>query len=523
VLKRIIISLFGLTFFGSIGFPISPDKDSLVDPLTIRFQSEIEKNALFQYLGDSSSTNFIRIMILTSLTATNEDVTLNMKKVEEFVAEMRTAHVEEMKEKKKIKFIYDKLHAKFFKQYQSLVFFSSIFKDGTYNCVTASALFAYVFDALHIPYVIMESTDHVFLVAYPQSFDIKVETTVPSQGSVSYNSTMQATYVNYLKSNKIISEDESKQKSVSEIFNSYFFHVNIINEKKLAGLHFYNNGIEKIAAGNFTGAFSQFEKAYSLYPSKRLTFFLYVSLAELISKSNYSDSIEIEYIAKASHYKSFGITAQNIQAEFYRLTQNILVNKTDFINYDRAYKYLTAHIDDKEILAEISFTYASEEARIYLNKENYTKAFELATLAYNLRPQNSDVQTFFNAVLDKTFIGLSTSQYILRTQQLDKEFPQLKTNTNYYLKKIHAYLYYFGELYNLKDLKNAEIIREAFEEMEATGPEVTLNSALVSQSYSSAGFYFYKIGNKQKARELFKKGLKYAPDDYMLKYRLKGL
>ena len=94
---------------------------------------------------------------------------------------------------------------------------------------------------------------------------------------------------------------------------------------------------------------------------------------------------------------------------------------------------------------------------------------------------------------------------------------------NYYKRKIHAYLFYFGQLYDSKDLRNAEIIRQTFEEMEATGPQVSLNSDIISSSYSSAALYFYKKGNKQKAKEMIEKGLKYAPDNYTLKYRLKAL
>ena len=381
MLNKLLIVLFLFVIHFSQGFSISLNKDSLVNPQEIVFQTEIEKSTFLRYIDDSTSDNFLKTVLLTASQTSMDEMAASSKKLNDFALQMKNERIDAMKEKKKIKFIYDKVHSTFLKLYVNPVYFSSIFKDGTYNCVTASALFAYVFDELHIPYVIMESSDHVFLLTYPKTLNISVETTNPISGSYSYNSKMQETYVNYLKSNKIISEEESKQKSVSELFKSYFFHENSINEKRLAGLQYYNGGIEKMTTGKFAEAYSQFEKAYALYPSKKMTFFSFLCLAELISQANYSDSLDVHYLANASHYKNLGISESNMRAEFYRLTNNILIDRSDFVAYDKAYKYLLCHINDDIILNDLKFIYSSEEARIYFNKENYPQALELASAA----------------------------------------------------------------------------------------------------------------------------------------------
>ena len=84
----------------------------------------------------------------------------------------------EKKEKKRIKFIYDAFHDTFLKKYNSSVFFSEIFKNGNYNCVTATALYCYVFEKLDIPYKVKDLPTHVYLIAYPDLYNIKLETTV---------------------------------------------------------------------------------------------------------------------------------------------------------------------------------------------------------------------------------------------------------------------------------------------------------------------------------------------------------
>jgi hypothetical protein len=66
---------------------------------------------------------------------------------------------------------------KYLKYYKLDSFFPDIFSTKTYNCVNGTALFAIIFDEINIPYHILEVPNHVYLIAYPSTLKIGVEST----------------------------------------------------------------------------------------------------------------------------------------------------------------------------------------------------------------------------------------------------------------------------------------------------------------------------------------------------------
>jgi hypothetical protein len=101
-----------------------------------------------------------------------------------FIKNYPVSSLEKMNEKKKVMRLYDDIHEKFLDKYTVFTPFSSIFTSQEYHCVTSNMLFALVFNEFGIPYEIRETPNHVFLVAYPNSSYITVETTcaLPSSG-----------------------------------------------------------------------------------------------------------------------------------------------------------------------------------------------------------------------------------------------------------------------------------------------------------------------------------------------------
>lgn len=101
--------------------------------------------------------------------------------------------------------------------------FTELNKNGNYNCVTATALYGLLLNDLGIPFSIKETPEHVYLIAYPKSDAILIESTDPLKGYRVFNDNYKALIVQNLKENKIISESEFKTGNVNNLFDKYFF------------------------------------------------------------------------------------------------------------------------------------------------------------------------------------------------------------------------------------------------------------------------------------------------------------
>ena len=67
----------------------------------------------------------------------------------------------------------------------------------------------------------------------------------------------------------------------------------------------------------------------------------------------------------------------------------------------------------------------------------------------------------------------------------------------------------------------AELYRLELESIINNNDEVKINENNIGVAYNCAGSYFYKKGNKIKAKELFRKGLEYVPGNEELETKLR--
>ena len=95
----------------------------------------------------------------------------------DFIKEVKQSGILDQTEVKLMKQLHNMVHDKFLVQYKEISPFHEIFETGTYNCVSATALFALTLDELNIPYNIQEQPTHVFIMAYPDTKGIMVEMT----------------------------------------------------------------------------------------------------------------------------------------------------------------------------------------------------------------------------------------------------------------------------------------------------------------------------------------------------------
>ena len=188
-------------------------QDSLVSVSEVHFSSDFEREAFLKFKKTSGKELLLPLLLTTSSSANAETTKLINDKILILTNKLSSEGVNTKKNDKKIKTVYNQVHSTFLKKYQEDVRFQDIFTNGNYNCVTASALFALVFEQLNIPYEIKEEPTHVYLLAYPNSSNILVETTTPLSGFLSFDDRFKQNFIEVLKNQKIIGNAEISSKS----------------------------------------------------------------------------------------------------------------------------------------------------------------------------------------------------------------------------------------------------------------------------------------------------------------------
>jgi hypothetical protein len=99
------------------------------------------------------------------------------------------------------------------------------------------------------------------------------------------------------------------------------------------------------------------------------------------------------------------------------------------------------------------------------------------------------------------------------------QFPYLEEHANFLSMTAMAYAGYFGDCFEASDATNGEKNRELFEQLVGKEQITIILPDLVGRGYSEAATYYFKKGQKAKAKALINKGLEIVPNNYQLRTR----
>lgn len=493
--------------------------DSVVRTRELRFHSEFEKYAILNALK-TSSPDYSALFLANSPTP-NDDQANFQTKFKTTLQEIKQSDGWAKKNERKVKLIYQIVHNRFLIKYSGEVSFYHLVKTGTYNCVTASALFAFFFDALSIPYTIKEKPTHIYLVAFPGTENILVETTTPISGFLAFDPAFKSSFVENLQKQKIIGGSDLNGKTKDELFDAYFFADENIGLRQLVGIHYSNESIFLANSKDLKKSYDQIKKAYLFYPNDRSEYLLMASLASYIQETGDAPLEKAELIGQASRLTRVGITKEMIQGDFMNLTQEVLQKKNDKALYQRCYQQITEAITSPEMRDEVSYIFNYENGRVFYNQGNYQRAKQYFGRALTLQPNNVDLGGVFVSSL-----GLSLRNVHDPTEALDtllyykKRYESLSENVNFLSMVALAHGMLFGQLYDKGDLKGAEDQQKKFETLYFGDVILSqLDNDVIAHSYASGASYFFKKGMKTKAKAMIEQGLKIVPNSYELKSR----
>lgn len=526
---RSVLQVFSLLICFNTFFiqTVSASEDSLVKFSNLSFRSDVDKIAYASHRGLDKRSDYLYFFLENETGEHNKE----LKQIEHRLSEHLFAlknKVEGLSEMKKIKIVYESLHREFLAKYELRTSFSDIFDRATYNCVSASALYALCFDELGIPYEIKETPNHVFLVSYPNTHRIVIETTNPLKGYYELNKKNSEAYVRYLVNAKIVSKHEFDTSTVQALVDRYYFSAKAITLKALVGVQYYNYAIYNMEDKNFERASECIKRACFFEPDEKSETNLKFILGGSVQEANYSKQGQVDdlvLLARLHDRDHREVSAEYVLNQFNRILENQLIKSSDYKNCELSYNKLKAEIKDTALINDISFNYHYELARLgFLALKDKEYEMEHLQKAYAIHPGHANLQAIILAYLAN---GLKeneeTKQTLLTLEEYRGNFDFLNSHKQFGSLYASALLERAYENYMLSTLASGDKCLREFELYCEKQKAVEPYSASVEKAYATAAGIYYKRGNTVRSRELLKTGLKYAPENFGLMRRLQQI
>lgn len=171
-----------------------------------------------------------------------------------------------------LRHVFNKVHQRYLKNYETLETFDGIFNGGSYNCVSGTALYTCLLGQLGYYVTIYETRYHIFLlINLNNATRVLFEATDPLTGFETNQERIDRRINDYLF-------HEQRTVQTARTLSAPFSNDRILEPvslKELAGLHYYNVAVDLINRTNYYDAFRALKKASILYPrSQRVKDFL---------------------------------------------------------------------------------------------------------------------------------------------------------------------------------------------------------------------------------------------------------
>lgn len=162
-----------------------------------------------------------------------------------------------------VNYVFDKARQRFLRHYEDYATFSETLSSRTYNCLTGTALYAILLDELNIPYTIIETNYHIFLVAETIDGRALLEATDGQNGFVVGEENIQARIKKYRE--LAPAKDDSGK-------THYQYEIDlckVVTLDELTGLLYYNRAVVAYNQRSLGVAVHKLTQAARLYQSPR--------------------------------------------------------------------------------------------------------------------------------------------------------------------------------------------------------------------------------------------------------------
>ena len=210
--------------------------------------------------------------------------------------------------KKKIaKAVFSYVQDEYLEKYEINPHFDELFKTGTFNCVTASALYSILLSAFEVDFAIRRLPSHVYVVIKNGEEEIALESTDPINGVYFVD---KSKLVKELANAKIFSNAEFRSSSINQLYDLYVGEIEEeISQSQLLASIYYNFSLEKIEEVDYKEALNLANKSMMIDENKFsevLRTFIYIQMLGDINEEDEQTLIPLIELSKLSEFNEIG-------------------------------------------------------------------------------------------------------------------------------------------------------------------------------------------------------------------------
>ncbi len=487
----------------------------------ISYYSEAENQQL-------SARNDYKSMFKLALLsgASNEQANEYISRADAFALESGWSDADAAKPQKKLKKLFTNIHNNFLKIYDEKATMADMFNSGKYQCVTASLLYGYLLETLRIPYQIKEEPTHVYVVAYPQSHNILIETTDPAKGYFMPSEKEKANYVNGLIKEKYLDEPYVKKVGVEQAFNEFFYGKESISLTEAVGLTYYNQALEQIDLENYPAAYSAIYKANKLYPAKKHEYLKINTLGLMLTKMRFDQLQEWEALVYFVNMEKSEDAKSYLKSKFQENVDRNLWKSSHPKYTDSVYNFIAPQLTDSVLKSEIEDHYLQERARsLYMGGKPIESTIFLEK-AYHKNPENTLVKAMIKDNLLKNKLYQSGSLKNIDTLNLWIErYPYLAPDPDIHAAYLYNYITLSHEALRVEDFEKGALYGLLMmDELDHFDHQKYKPEEIIALNISGTAFYYYQTKkDKVTAKKIIERGIKQFPNDPLLSTTLKRM
>lgn len=246
----------------------------------LSFHSCFEQSAFEELRNKGSDADFLALYLAADPQTRQNDLVKTRNTLDSLILTKKLAKNPER--------LFYAVKYKYLRNFSDYPSFSSSIKKSSFNCVTGSALLAYMYSQSTTRYTIHELPHHTYLTVSKKNKRFLAESTSESFGFKRMTSTWEADYEN---DSLDTSPAFNTLSSYSAIPHNGYRVNNEITAIELAGLIYYNSAVVCINNGDYRQAIEKLEKAFYLYQSERIMTMLKFCLITELNKQDQKDEV----------------------------------------------------------------------------------------------------------------------------------------------------------------------------------------------------------------------------------------
>lgn len=421
-----VISIILLAFFVAFDTCTAQLIDNISD---LSYSTRFEENT-FVGLDSSFAKHDLALLLASNPKNNKQTFTACLDGLNLLIEEINTKDIRAKRLAKATKLIHNLVKKRLLKKYQSYCSMEEVFVDGTFNCVTGTAVYALIFKHFDIPFTIYLEPNHVYLLVDPDHSKIVIESTDHLNGFKPFTGEMKLAYLLKLQKAGLMESCTIKRDSIDVVFDRHYFKQNAtLNISELAGIQYFNCSMKAIDDGDLRRAVHMIEKSDFLFSQYRNEYIYLACLTKLVNNLNASCPASLKDLFKLANYQKGELVKQEIYAQFKYLGEEVLIKEDQEVFFDEQYHLFMDHIHDLELSTNLTHLYFQFKAKASLFEYRYSDAFGYIKKAFGIQPNNLENKHLISSIaIEQYFMDNNRENATEKLLSRSVEFPFLENH-----------------------------------------------------------------------------------------------